>query len=219
MVDLFEVMHGRKSVREFERYEATAEEIDRIVEAVRHAPSGKNSQPWKLFLLQGESIESLRVELCRRFDENAPAAVEFETTLLPAYKRRAVELGKSLFIHKGIAREDKAGRRLHDRENFKLFDAPQAFLLGVDRHAQHEGTIMDCGIFLGYLMLAVEGMGFGSCPQVSPLMYPDALRSVVPESEDIKFLCVLPFGKPLANSHVNKFTPTREPADVWFKKV
>lgn len=219
MIDSFlQLMQSRKSAREFEPYVATDEEIQKIVEAVRRAPSSKNSQPWRLRLFQGEKLEQLRASLCKRFDEGVEPHPELDARPLPAYRRRAVDLGKALFIHKGIAREDKEARRLHDRLNFELFNAPQAFLLGVDREAFHQGTLIDCGIFLGYLLLAVEAAGFASCPQMSPLIYPDAFHEILGE-ESTLLLCVLPFGKPLPDSHVNAFETTREPSNVWFSKV
>lgn len=217
--DFFKLMLSRKSAREFEPYVATDEEIASIVEAVRRAPSSKNSQPWKLRLFQGESLEKLRNALCRNFDEAVAPTPELNAPPLPAYRSRAVALGKSLFIYKGIAREDKEARRRHDRLNFELFNAPQVFAVGVDRRAFHEGTLVDCGIFMGYLLLAVEAAGFKSCPQMSPLIYPQAFCEVSADDDDTLFLLVLPFGKPLAGSRVNEFETTREPVDDWFKKV
>ncbi len=217
--DFLKLMQSRKSAREFEPYLATDAEISAIVEAARRAPSSKNTQPWLLRLFQGESIEKLRKGLCERFDAEAEPSPELNAPLLPQYRRRAVDLGKSLFIHKGIAREDKEARRRHDRANFELFGAPQAFAVGVDREAFHQGTLVDCGIFIGYLLLAIEAAGFACCPQMSPLSYPDALREVNPDDSNVQFLCVVPFGKPKAESHVNKFETTRLPADEWFKKV
>lgn len=218
MKDFFKVMQNRKSAREFADYVVNDAEVTAIVYTVRRAPSSKNSQPWKLRLLQGESIEKLRNALCKRFDENAEPNPELNAPLLPAYRKRAIELGKALFVHKGITREDKEARRLHDRANFELFNAPQAFVLGVDREAFHEGTLIDCGIFLGYLLIAIEAAGFACCPQMSPLIYPDALKEVL-DDESILFLCIVPFGKPLEGSHVNAFETSREPSDIWFKKI
>lgn len=217
--DFLKMMESRKSAREFEPYVASEEEIASIVEAARRAPSSKNTQPWLLRLLQGESIEKLREGLCKNFDAGVEPAPELSAPLIPQYRRRAVDLGKSLFIYKGIAREDKEARRRHDRLNFELFGAPQAFVLGVDREAFHQGTLIDCGIFLGYLLLAIEAAGFACCPQMSPLVYPGALRAAIPDDEKTLYLCVIPFGKPLAESHVNKFETTRLPQDEWFKKV
>lgn len=216
--EFFDLMLSRKSAREFETYVATDIEIFQIIEAVRRAPSSKNSQPWRLRLFQNESIEKLRAALCSRFDANIPPAPELNAAPLQAYRSRAVALGKALLGYKGIAREDKEARRQHDRLNFELFRAPQAFALGVDREAFHQGTLIDCGIALGYLLLAIEAAGFVSCPQMSPLMYPDAFREVQGGDDGTLFLCVVPFGKPLAGSHVNAFETTREPAEVWFKK-
>lgn len=230
MKDFFDLMSSRSSAREFEPYEATAEEIARIVDVARFAPSGKNSQPWKLFCLQGAALEELRSGLCRCFDEGVEASPEFNSALLPEYKRRAVELGKALFIHKGIARDDVEGRRRHGRANYELFNAPQLFVLAVNRNACIEATVMDCGIFLGYLTMAVEAAGFRSCPQLCPLDYPQVFREVLSKHvasdefadvslDNLRILCVLPFGKPLESSHTNEFRAGRLPAEQFYKLV
>ncbi|MCF0216352.1 MAG: nitroreductase [Fibrobacteraceae bacterium] len=216
-MDVLEILKNRKSVREYSKYKVTDEEVGKILEAVQRTPSGKNTQPWRLRLVQGEKLEKLRQVLCNAFDCGVEPAPELNTTLLQAYRSRAVALGKSLFTYKGIAREDTEARRKHDRLNFEFFGAPQVFALGIDKNAYHEGTLIDCGIFLGYLLTAIEGAGFGSCPQMSPLMYAKEIRKVLPE-EDTRFLCFIPFGKPLENSYVNQFVTEREPLESWFIK-
>ena len=217
--EFFDMVNTRRSAREFEPYRVTGAEVEKIVKAAGRAVSSKNTQPWIVRFLQGDSIEKLKKSLCLRFDENAEPSPELDIPLLPEYRRRAVDLGIALFIHKGIGRDDAEARRLHNRANFQLFNAPQAFAVGVKRSAFHEGTLIDLGIFLGYMTLSIEASGFASCLQMSPLSYPDAFREAMPDDSDILFLCVVPFGKPLCGSHVNDFDAGRLPLDAWFKAV
>lgn len=215
---VFECMRNRASKREFTSEKIGEGALNEILEAVRRAPSTKNSQPWKLTLVEGARLERLRQKLCEKFDEGAAMKPDFSSALPPAYKPRAVDLGKKIFIHKGIAREDKAARRRHDRENFLLFGAPQAFILStIPEHS--EANLMDLGIFSGYLMLALEAAGLATCPQVSPAYYPDAIREVLPELGEEKIAMVFPFGVAKPGSHVNEFRSPREEVGAWFRRL
>lgn len=219
MNSILKTIAERKSVREFSPERISKTNLQNILEAVRRAPSGKNTQPWKLFLLSEEPLEALRKDYCNAFDSEKPAAAEINTSLLLPYKNRAMELGRQIFAHKGILREDKIKRKAHDRANFEFFNAPQIFVLAVDKNAYHEGTLMDCGIFAGYLMLAIDGAGYGCCPQTSTIIYPDILRNHIPHSENFLFLMIFPFGKALPESKLNLFRSDREPVSSWFSEI
>lgn len=209
-------MRSRKSAREFTNDLISKEELDSLLESIRFTPSGKNAQPWKLTLVQGGTLEKLRSELCEKFDNGEESHADFDFTVLPAYRPRAIALGKALFVHKGIARLDKEARRLHDRANFELFSAPQVFILSC-LPERADTTLMDLGIFAGYLMLGLESLGYKCCPQVSTAGYPDAIRKAIPSLEGQSIAMVFPFGKPQEGSHVNAFEAGREPVENWFE--
>lgn len=53
--ELYQIIQSRKSIRQFQKKEVPQEVIQRILEqAAFHAPSGKNRQNWKFFVVQGE---------------------------------------------------------------------------------------------------------------------------------------------------------------------
>lgn len=215
-------MNQRKSVREFTSATVSADTVRRMVEAAGRAPSSKNTQPWKLFLVQGAALDALRSDYLDAFDHSAPMGYEYgySPEPLPAdYKNRAVTLGKAIFAHKGIGREDTLKRRLHDRENFAFFGAPQAFFLAVPKDGYNYGTFMDCGHFFQSLMLAITSEGLGSCPQFSTMAYPELLRKHIPGSENLLFIAALPFGEALPGSSVNEFDTPREALETYFTVV
>jgi nitroreductase len=125
----------------------------------------KIPNPGKLTLFQGKALEALRADFTDAFDKNCTPSPEFHCELIPYYRNRACALGEALFTHKGFNRKDIEKRRLHNRLNYQFFDAPQVFVLSVNKEAYHEGTLIDCGIFAATLMLAIEGIDCGSCPQ------------------------------------------------------
>jgi len=212
----------RKSVRAFTDEIVPAALVQALVLAASRAPSSKNTQPWKLILVQGRVLENLRTDYMAAFNSGKASAFEYKYSLEPlpeAYKKRATDLGKAFLTHKGIAREDKEKRKEHDGENFRFFGAKQVFFLAVNKGEYGQGTFLDCGLFLQALITELHNNGLGCCPQYSAMAYPDLLRKHIPNSENLLFLLALPFGYPKEDSVVNTFASEREPLDVFFRVV
>jgi nitroreductase len=222
MLNALEAMHARRSIREFTSELVPMDTIRQLVEAAGRAPSSKNTQPWRLYLVRGAPLEALRTDYLAAFDAGRPGkpGYQYSPSPLPAdWAARAKDVGIGIFKHKGIGREEADKRRAHDRENFRFFGAQQVFFLGTQESAFSYGTFLDCGFVLDNLMLGLVALGCGSCPQFSVMMYPDLLKKHIPDSTDTLFIAALPFGHPKPGSRVNEFQPPRLPLDSWFKVV
>lgn len=53
----YEVLYNRKSIRKFKDQEVPKEIIEKIIQAGLQAPSGKNRQNWRFYILRGEKKE------------------------------------------------------------------------------------------------------------------------------------------------------------------
>jgi len=78
-----EVMHARRSIREFEPELVPADVVRLIVEAAGRAPSSKNTQPWRLYLVQGSALESLRADYLAAFDAGRPGKPGYQYSPSP----------------------------------------------------------------------------------------------------------------------------------------
>jgi nitroreductase len=59
-MDLFEALEKRASVRSFVKCEVPEADLERIVDAGRRAPSGRNRQPWEFIIIrEPETIAKL----------------------------------------------------------------------------------------------------------------------------------------------------------------
>ena len=54
---LYRVIKDRKSIRKYKSDPVAKQILDRVLEAGTHAPSGKNRQNWRFFVVQGEKKE------------------------------------------------------------------------------------------------------------------------------------------------------------------
>lgn len=58
-----DAIYSRRSIRKFQQREVSVEDIRRLLDAGRVAPSGKNRQPWKFVVFGGEQKRGLLAEM------------------------------------------------------------------------------------------------------------------------------------------------------------
>ncbi len=75
-MDLFEAIRERRSVREYQDKEIPKEDIEKILEAGRWAPSGRNTQPWKFIVVTDDRTkEKLERTVPQGLIKNAPVTL------------------------------------------------------------------------------------------------------------------------------------------------
>jgi len=76
-MDVLEAIKGRRSIRTFKSKEVTQETVEKIIDAVRWAPSAGNIQPWEFIIIREPEIKRRLVEaaLDQTFIEEAPVVI------------------------------------------------------------------------------------------------------------------------------------------------
>lgn len=52
--EFYELVRSRQSIRQFKKQEVPSDVLSRVLESGLHAPSGKNRQNWRFFVVQGQ---------------------------------------------------------------------------------------------------------------------------------------------------------------------
>jgi len=108
-----EALSIRKSVRAFLPKEISREQVERILDAARHAPSGVNTQPWQVAVVQGDKKLQLQAELESRFREGTAAVMDYQyypPEWSGPYRQRRKACGLQLYSAMQIERDDKPGQ-------------------------------------------------------------------------------------------------------------
>ena len=166
---------SRRSLRAFLPTSVPRQTIEDILAVASRAPSGVNTQPWKVTVLTGAAKESLSEKILAAHDANAAAGStgadvgEYEyypTEWTSPYIERRRKIGWDLYGLLGIAKTDKA--RMHDQHgrNYRFFDAPVGLIFSIDRILR-QGSWLDYGMFLQNIMIAARGRGLDTCPQAA----------------------------------------------------
>ena len=95
--------------------------INSILLNAGNAASSKNSQPWQVAVITGDTQKQLIKAMCDQFDQGifeSPDYAYMTDPMPEVFKQRARDCGYSLYELKGIARDDKDKRHAHFRENY-----------------------------------------------------------------------------------------------------
>jgi nitroreductase len=208
--DFLSIITARHCQRAFLDRPVPREVLAEVLTAAAHAPSTRNGQPWAVAVLSGEAKEGLSRRLCELFDRDVPMQMDYESRpaeLPPSHPQRAEAASTGVYAAKGIARDDKAARRGHLRDNLLFYGAPVAMIFHLPANATH-GTFLEMGFFVQNVMLGLVARGLGSCPQASVTGYSDAIREQLGLDGRL-IVCSLSVGYVDASVPVNGFIPER----------
>jgi len=202
---------SRKSVRAYLNKEVSKEQIEKILNLAKHAPSGVNTQPWKVAVVQGQSKKTLQEKLFQAFHTKAAHDMDYQYYPLewkaPYAKRRAA-CGLQLYASVGIKKEDKERRLAQWAENFRAFDAPVMLFFYMDDCMQ-TGSFLDFGMFLQSLMLAATEEGLATCAQGALAEYSTLTKQTLGIPSNTILVCGMALGYEDTSSPINQYRTPR----------
>jgi nitroreductase len=214
-----EAIDTRMSARAFTQQAVPRELIAELLAQASRAPSGTNTQPWKVYVLQGHSRDSLVEKVCAAHDEvraHPEKAAEYrepydyypEKWVSPFIDRRR-ENGWSLYGLLGITKGDKDKMHAQHQRNYRFFDAPVGLMFTLDK-VMGRGSLVDYGMFLQTLMLAARGMGLHTCPQAAWNGFGSIILPHIGAGDNEMLVCGMALGYADESQIVNTFRTPRE---------
>lgn len=213
-----QAIESRQSIRQFLPTPVSRATIVRLLEVASRAPSGTNTQPWKVYVLQGASKGKLMDKVCQAHDAlraNPALAAEYkeeydyypEKWVTPYIDRRR-ENGWGLYGLLGIGRGDKDKMHAQHQRNFRFFDAPVGLMFTLDR-VMGRGSLVDYGMFLQSIMVAARGHGLHTCPQAAWNGYSKIILPHIGAGMGEMLVCGMALGYADENALVNTFRTPR----------
>ena len=211
---------SRRANRAFTQAPVSRQTLDDLLQVASRAPSGSNTQPWKVYLLTGASRAALVGKVCAAHDAlraDPALASEYheeydyypEKWFSPYIERRR-ENGWGLYGLLGIGKGDKDKMHLQLQRNYKFFDAPVGLMFTVDR-AMGRGSLLDYGTFLQSVMLAARGRGLHTCPQQAWTLFNKIILPHIGAGANEMLVCGMALGYADEGALVNTFRTPRVP--------
>lgn len=215
-----DAINSRMSIRAFTPQAVARELITELLQLASRAPSGTNTQPWKVYVLQGQSRDTLVDKVCAAHDAlraNPALSAEYreeydyypEQWVSPYIDRRR-ENGWGLYGLLGIGKGDKDKMHAQHQRNFRFFDAPVGLMFTID-HVMGRGSLVDYGMFLQNLMLAARAHGLHTCPQAAWNHFGKIILPHIGAGPDEMLVCGMALGYADDKDTVNTFHTPRVP--------
>jgi len=207
---------SRRSIRAFLSKPVERADIERILEVAARAPSGTNTQPWKVYVLTGQAREKLSEailavnadpEQARRHTEEY---AYYPREWISPFVDRRRKVGWDLYSLLGLTRDNKAGMAAQHARNYRFFDAPVGLIFTIDR-IMEQGSWLDYGMFLQSIMVAARGRGLDTCPQAAFTQYHRVIAQQLGLPENEMVVCGMALGWADPGKIENSLVTEREP--------
>lgn len=212
----------RQSIRAFLNTPVATDIIQDILTVSSRAPSGTNTQPWKVYVVTGNRRQLLIDQVCNAQIElfkNPELASKYtetfayypETWISPYIDRRR-ENGWGLYGLLGIQKGEKEKMAAQQLRNYQLFDAPVGIFFTVDK-AMGIGSKMDISMMIQNVMIAAKARGLDTCPQAAWNHFHEIVTRVLEVPENEELVCGMALGYADPDALVNTFITPREPLE------
>jgi nitroreductase len=206
----------RQSIRAFLPTPVPRATIEQILAVSSRAPSGTNTQPWKVTVLTGAAKERLSNSILAVYNDpelrkqHTEEYAYYPRNWIDPYLARRRKIGWDLYGLLGIGREDKA--RMHEQHgrNYRFFDAPVGMIFTIDRILE-QGSWLDFGMFLENIMVAARGRGLDTCPQAAFTQFHRIIGEVLGLSASEMVVCGMSLGYADMSRVENSLATEREP--------
>ena len=218
-MNIIEAIQKRQSVRSFTKQKVTSEIIKEILNISKFAPSGGNTQPWKVYVLNEKIIEKLEVAVMHNLDNGISEKPNFSIYPQPMsehLKNRVKECGRLMYDALAIEKDDIEGRLNQLKQNFSFFGAPVGMLITVEKEVDLNGW-GHVGHFVQNLCLSSMEFGLGTCLQESWSMYPETVQKITKFSESEVLWCGVALGYPNKDHPINNYRTPREKIEDFAK--
>ena len=213
-------IRSRRSIRQFLPREVPTSTIRQILETASRAPSGTNTQPWKVYVLRGTAKDELSRRILAAYNDPEEAAKHkqeyayYPTKWESPYIERRRKVGWDLYGLLGIQKGEKDKMHAQHARNYQFFDAPVGLMFAIGRVLE-TGSWLDYGMFLENIMVAARGHGLDTCPQAAFTPFHRIIREFVEMPESETFVCGMSLGYADETAIENTLVTDREPVDSW----
>jgi nitroreductase len=212
-MDVPEAVRRRKSVRQFTERAVPDAVLRDLLELAARAPSGGNVQPWRIYVVNGESMARFRTFIADRPIEAGESDI-YPASLWEPYRTNRYAIGEAMYASIGIGRDDRAGRLAQFARNGEFFGAPAALFCFIDRK-MGPPQWSDLGMYLQTFMLLAQDAGIDTCAQEYWSVRHSSVREFVGAPDEELLFCGVSIGYAAVDAPINTVESERMPFDDW----
>lgn len=209
-----DVLTREHATRKFTDQRVSEKTVRKVIEEAQRTPSLLNSQPWRIYVAEGEVAKTIRKEHEEKTLANEEPHEEFDSLLnvewdtFPSKNMATMSETLNYFL-RGEADD-------FDQAQLKLFNAPVIVFLTIPKQSP-AWSIFDLGGFSQTLMLAANNRGLSTMPAHAFVKYPEVIRKYLDIPEDETIGIGIGLGYPNKKATINNYKSKRVPLDEILK--
>lgn len=190
--------------------------LEELLAVAARAPSGTNTQPWKVHVLTGAAKATLTADILKAYNDpverrqHTEPYAYYPTEWRSPYIDRRRKVGWDLYSLLGIGKADKERMHHQHARNYSFFDAPVGLMFTIDTVMQ-QGSWLDYGMFLQNVMIAARARGLHTCPQAAFTQFHRIILRHLGVEEDQTLVCGMSLGYADPAAVENTLLTEREP--------
>ena len=210
----------RRSLRAFLPTTVPRQTIEDILAVASRAPSGTNTQPWKVYVLTGQSRAELSRKILAAHDDPVERATHSEeyayypSEWISPFSDRRRKVGWDLYSLLDIAKTDKARMHAQHGRNYEFFGAPVGLMFTMDR-VMRQGSWLDYGMFVQNIMIAARARGLDTCPQAAFTQYHRIISEHIGAGANEQVVCGMSLGFADPDAIENTLVTERDPVSAF----
>jgi nitroreductase len=190
-MDLFDAIKGRKSIRRFKQKPVPDDDIKKILDAGRLAPSANNTQPWSFLVIKDPAMLRNMADATREMvDRMIPYAdSEKQAQRLAAYKSNYYTFFEKAPVVIAVFMEtyDAGTDLLLERMGYSVDDI---------RRLRPLPSLQSVSAAIENMLLAIHALGYGSCWMTGPLVAQEGFEKLLGFGKEKFIAALLPVGVP-----------------------
>jgi len=190
-MDLFDAIANRKSIRRFKQTPVPDEDIKKILDAGRLAPSANNNQPWSFLVIKDNAVlRQMAASVREMVDRMIPHAEdEKQSQRLAAYKGTYYTFFEKAPIVIAVFMEG------YDAGTERLL-AKMGYDAGDIKRLRPLPGLQSVAAAIEHMLLATHALGYGSCWMTGPLVAQEAFAKLLGYGKEKFIAALLPVGLP-----------------------
>lgn len=209
-----DILTREHATRKFTDQRVSEKTVRKVIEEAQRTPSLLNSQPWRIYVAEGEVAKAIRKEHEEKTLANEEPHEEFDSLLKVEWdtfpSKNMATMSETLDYFLRGETDD------FDQAQLKLFNAPVIVFLTIPKQSP-AWSIFDLGGFSQTLMLAANNRGLSTMPAHAFVKYPEVIRKYLNIPEDETIGIGIGLGYPNKKATINDYKSKRVPLDEILK--
>ena len=194
-MDFFETINTRKTIRKYKPDMPDMDDVRKIIDAARVAPSATNSQNWQFIVIKNKNIlEEMKNAVINEYDKLAELNTEEEFLEKINYFKSY----STFFVNAPIVIAIVETKRVsYITEMMKKLNFDNEKL----KYMRPDSSLLSIGGAIENMSLAAHNLGYGTCWMVAPIIATEEFSKLLNLDNDSHVVSLLPLGLPYRDDY------------------